>query len=117
MSSENLLELISIASQCLEALNTQNDVLTRIADSVCKAKRPRSMKSNKVEERIVMMLAWIGHTNETSQVKLAEHFNVDPSSIRGEKYEPVRLAISMNKAAARRGRRPPKPRKGDHLDE
>ena len=117
MPSENYGELLIVASQCLEALNTQNDVLMRIADSVCKAKRPRSTKSNKVGERIAMMLAWIGHTNETSQAKLAEHFKVDPSSIRGEKYEPVRLAISMNKAAARRSRRPPKPRKGDDLDE
>ena len=102
MSSENQMELLLIASEYLQAMKTQNEVLARIADALCKSKRPK--KGEQVDQRIAMMMAWIGHSGETSQAKLAKHFNVDPSSIRGKKYEPVRLAIAMNKAAARASR-------------
>lgn len=111
MPSENYGELVLLASRCLQALESQNDVLHQIANSLMKPKRSGGKKSEQIDQRIAMMMAWIGHTNETSQVRLADHFGVAPSSIRGKKYEPVRLAIAMNKAASRAAKQQPKPKR------
>lgn len=112
MSSENLLELISIASRCLAELETQNNTLQQIAHSLDRGVRSPSKKQQTLDQKISLMMAHVEYTGETTKKGLAAHFNMDPSGIRGEKYETVMEALALNRATARAARR-----KSEHNDD
>lgn len=101
MSSENLLELISLASRCLAELEAQNSTLQQIAQSLDRGVRSPSQKQHTLDQKISLMMAHVEYTGETTKKGLAAHFNMDPSAIRGDKYEAVKEALALNRAAAR----------------